>query len=332
MRPPHGGVRHGVFGVELHRSREHLSRLGIRLLRGAPVILQAAQDIVIGLDVPGGRSPEAVFLRSGELHREDPDDLLRDLVLQGEDVLQIPVITLRPHVVPRGGVDELGGDPHAIAGLANAALQDVAHAQLAAHLRGLDRPALVREDGVARDHEQPGELGEARDEVFGDPVAEVLLPRVAAHVFEGQHGDGGPVGQLERGGAPTRVEAPDRRATRGDEQHEAQEQRGPAPREPPDDPRDSRARAGGFRLAEDPVDSDRLPDVLDAVLAAGLVRERQLLLDLIVDSPGDRDAARLGKAFDARRDVHAVPVDPLALHDHVAEVDADAKLQPARRR
>src|SRR2546430_14963489 len=86
--------------------------------------------------------------------------------------------------------------------------------------------------------------------------------------------------------SPTRVEAPDRRATRGDEQHEAQEQRRPAPREPPDDPRDSRARAGRFRLAADPVDSDRLPDVPDALLPAGLPSERQLLLDLIAVAPG----------------------------------------------
>src|SRR5439155_16928078 len=112
-----------------------------------------------------------------------------------------------------GGVDELGGDPDPIPGLANAALQDVAHAQLPAHLSGIERLALVREDGVARDHEQPGELGEAGDEVPGDPVAELLLPRVPAPVFEGEHGDGGLVGRTYSGGTRTKGEAPDRDAS-----------------------------------------------------------------------------------------------------------------------
>src|SRR5712691_2453029 len=114
--PPWGGPtcrRGSCSGVEvqLHGSSEHLSRLGIRLLRGAPVVLQAAQDVVIRLEIPGWRSPEPVLLRKGQLHREDPDDLLRDLILQGKDVLQVPVITLCPEVISRGGIDELRGDP-----------------------------------------------------------------------------------------------------------------------------------------------------------------------------------------------------------------------------
>ena len=287
MGKPQGGIRHRVVRVQFHGSREHLSRFGVRLLRGTPVVLQAAQDVVVGLEVPGGRSPEAAFLRNGELYREDPDDLLGHLVLQGKDVLEIPVITLRPHVVPRGGVDELGGDPDPIPGLANAALQDVAHAQLPAHLSGIERLALVREDGVARDHEQPGELGEAGDEVLGDPVAEVLLPGVAAHVLEGEHGDGGLVGQLHPGGTRAEVEVPHSHASRYDKQHEAEKQSRPSPPAPPNDLGDSPTRAGGFGLEQDPIDPDRLQDVLDDVLAQRLVRARQLVLDLVIDRAGD---------------------------------------------
>src|SRR5258708_25592299 len=44
---------------------------------------------------------------------------------------------------------------------------------------------------------------------------------------------------------------------------------------------------------------------------------------------GDADAAGRGEALEARRDVDAVAVDIVWRHDHVAEIDADAKLDAA---
>src|SRR5439155_10471806 len=123
----------------------------------------------------------------------------------------------------------------------------------------------------------------------------------------------------------TEGEAPDRYASHDGQQHDAQKPRRASPPAPPDGLPDFRTRASGLQLGQDPIDPDGLPDVLDDVLAERLVRERELVLDLVVDGPGDRDAPRLGEAFDARRHGHAVTVDPFALHDHVAEVDADAK-------
>jgi hypothetical protein len=52
-------------------------------------------------------------------------------------------------------------------------------------------------------------------------------------------------------------------------------------------------------------------------------------MDLIVNSAGDADAARLGEAFQPRRDVDSVTVNLLALPHHVAEVDADSEFHPA---
>ena len=46
---------------------------------------------------------------------------------------------------------------------------------------------------------------------------------------------------------------------------------------------------------------------------------------------GDRHAARLGEALDARRDVDAVAEEVVALDHHVAEIDADAELHRLRR-
>ena len=96
-----------------------------------------------------------------------------------------------------GGIDQLGGDPHPVVGLAHTAFQHIPHAQLLAHVLYLHRFALVGEGRVAGDDKQAGDLREIGDEVLGDPVAEILLLGVAAHVDEGQHGDGGLVGQRE---------------------------------------------------------------------------------------------------------------------------------------
>jgi len=55
--------------------------------------------------------------------------------------------------------------------------------------RGSFKPA--RERRMARDEREPGQLGEIGDQVFGDPVREVLLILVGAGVAEGQHRERG---------------------------------------------------------------------------------------------------------------------------------------------
>ena len=96
------------------------------------------------------------------------------------------------------GVDELPGDAHAIAGLAHAAFEHVAHAELAADLLHVDRPALVGEGRIARDDEQPLDARKAGDDVVDHAVGEIFLLGIAAHVLERQHGDRRLVGQRER--------------------------------------------------------------------------------------------------------------------------------------
>ena len=87
------------------------------------------------------------------------------------------------------------------------------------------------------------------------------------------------------------------------------------------------------RQADDPKDADRTGDVLDALLAEILECELfQSLADLVAHGARDADAAGLGEHFEPRRDVDAVAKDVVVLDDHVAEIDADAELDPPRRR
>ena len=71
----------------------------------------------------------------------------------------------------------------------------------------------------------------------------------------------------------------------------------------------------------------RTVDVLHLVLAAIGEGDVDPPADVLVDGVGDRDPARLGKAFDAGGDVDAVAEDVVAVDDDVADMNADPVLQ-----
>ena len=72
-------------------------------------------------------------------------------------------------------------------------------------------------------------------------------------------------------------------------------------------------------------DADRPVDILDRDIAAILEADVDAIADALVDDRGDADAAWFGERFKPRGDVDAVAVEVVALHDHVAEIDADAQ-------
>ena len=115
-----------------------------------------------------------------DLRLNAADHAVRDLVLNREDVVERPVVALRPEVSARLCFDQLSGDPDAVAALPHAAFKDVAHSQLAPDLADIDVSALVGEARVARNHEQPAKARETGKDIFRDPVGEVPLLGVAA--------------------------------------------------------------------------------------------------------------------------------------------------------
>ena len=73
------------------------------------------------------------------------DHVTRDLILQFKHIGQFAVIAVGPDVIARRGVDQLGGDPHAVAALADTAFQHVAHAKFARGALYIHSLALVGE-------------------------------------------------------------------------------------------------------------------------------------------------------------------------------------------
>src|SRR5262249_43354858 len=92
-------------------------------------------------------------------------------------------------------VDQLRGNPHSVARLANTTFQRKSDAEVPTHLRNIDCLVLVDECRVACDDEQPGDLGQVRDDVLADSVAEIFLLQIATHVGEREDYDRGAIGE-----------------------------------------------------------------------------------------------------------------------------------------
>ena len=183
-------------------------------------------------------------------------------------------------------VDELGIDAHAVARLAHAALQRIAHGECRAHFGHRDRAALVGEGRVARDHEKTRDLREVGDDVFGHAVHEIFLLGIRAHVVERQHHDGGSIGNVYRGLG--------------------------------------RAILRCRRIRLPTPDMCRRLDILEALRAA--VFERGIYLAFHHAVHADRYAEPAGRTdrLQAGGDVHALAINVIVFNDDLPDVDAGA--------
>ena len=194
-------------GVECGCAPKQPLGLAIGLIRELPPELAPAQEPVVGLLIVGALGDDALAVASAEIERERRDDVRRHVVLDGEDVGELPVEPLRPKVAAGGCVDELGGDPDPAAGLAHAPFEHMAHAEALADLADVDVLALERESRIAGDDEELRELRQRGDDVLGNAVGEIFLFGIPAHVGEGQHGDRR-MGGLDRRGRGGQRRAP----------------------------------------------------------------------------------------------------------------------------
>ncbi len=194
--------RLAVIRIDTDRLLQQRLRHDIVLPRHAPVMRQRPHHQIPGIHAVRRLALGAKILRGIKLRLDRGDDGLGDLVLHGEHIGEVAVVALRPDVAAGGDVVELRRDAHAVAALAHAALDHVADAEFLGDLLHMDGFAFVDERRVARDHEEPAQLRQRGDDVLADAVGEIFLFRIAAHIGEGKHGDGGTVGQRKnrRGG------------------------------------------------------------------------------------------------------------------------------------
>ena len=116
----------------------------------------------------------------------------------------VAVEAIGPEMRAGHGIDQLAGDPHPAAGLAHAALEHVAHAELAADLLHVDGAALVGEARIAGDHEQPAEARQRRDDVLDHAVGEISCSASPLMFWNGRTAIEGRSGRAGRGPHPAR--------------------------------------------------------------------------------------------------------------------------------
>ena len=90
-------------------------------------------------------------------------------------------------MVSVAGIDELYDDAHPVAGLAHAAFKNRFHPQLRADVADVDRLAFELKRRRARGDVDARQRAERVDELFGHPLAEVILILLLAHVREREH-------------------------------------------------------------------------------------------------------------------------------------------------
>ena len=137
-------------------------------------------------------------------------------------------------------------------------------------------------------NEQIAEARKFGKDVLGDAVRKKFLFPITRHVFERQNGDRGLVGKSKRCGFYLR-----------------------------------RAFLG---FHPDPVYMRRSFDVFELLFAEIVEIRFDLSLNLTKYIAGNQNATRVGERFQSRRDIYAIAIDIIVLHDHVAKIHADAEL------
>ncbi len=154
---------------------------------------------LVGFGVVGVPFEGCLLSFTQELHLDLSQNRQGNLILNIENILQLPVVSLRPQMIASRRFDQLRCDPQPLARFAHAAFQDMSHAELFPHQPKVLVLILKLKRRAAPGHIQVGYVAQYVDDFFGDAVAEILLPGVAAHVDERQHRDRHALGYFRRG-------------------------------------------------------------------------------------------------------------------------------------
>src|SRR6266481_1802498 len=132
----------GMCGSKIGFQLDRLAKQGqcfVRVLRHrGESVGQGAQIEVIGVEAVRPFAPRALDLALPQRRLDHTGDADRDLVLKLENVFQRAVEAVGPQMGAGESVDQLRGDAHATAGLANRAFEHVADTELAADLFHVD--------------------------------------------------------------------------------------------------------------------------------------------------------------------------------------------------
>ena len=119
------------------------------ILSPAPSFLAGAEIALVRGETVDRPFREAMLFVRREPQLEGVDDQPGQAFLDGEDILDAAVERVGPEVVVRRRVDELRGDPQAVAGATDATFQQIANAQLRCDRLDIPGRAAERPRGCA---------------------------------------------------------------------------------------------------------------------------------------------------------------------------------------
>src|SRR5437588_12678687 len=154
----------GSFGIEPYRA------------------FTALEEVVVGFPKLRRLSSRLLSATYGEPSNQSGHDGRDHFVLNREDIFDVAVIALGPEMISAGRLDQLSSDPHAIPRPADTSLNDEASPELAADFLSLECLAFERKGRVPCDHHQVPEPAQFGGDIFRDPVREILLCRITAHI------------------------------------------------------------------------------------------------------------------------------------------------------
>ena len=190
------------------------------------------------------------------------------------------------------GFRERQADPHDVPDPPDLARQHVADAERVADLRRIAARLPHGEACAAGADEDAPKARQLEDQLVRETFGEEALVLVPADDAEGQHRD-------REGALLARGATPGRRGLQ------------PVRRE----------------LAPEPVQADRLGQVLEPLLAEIVEGVGRASPDVVEEHVADADRVGLGALLDARRDVHPVADEIVAADHHVGEMEPEAQPQ-----
>ncbi len=179
--------------VDVDRDRlleQRLRTLEGELAFGAAQITPPLQVVLVGFEARR-RLPVEPGVRVARKHDlQRLGHLAGDVGLNAEDILDLAVVGFRPYVKAGVGLDQLCGHPDPPPLPADASFEHMAHAQVESDRGNVD--VFVLEVERRRPSSDPEFLQPAErvENFLRQPIAEVLISRVVAHVQEWEDGDG----------------------------------------------------------------------------------------------------------------------------------------------
>src|SRR5262249_47901222 len=147
-------MRLGIFRVQLQAALQNGPRLKHVLLRPLRQTMLAPQEQVVGREVCRAFTQRAAAVGLLDAPRNAGNNALRDFVLHGEDILELPIELLCPEMIPCCRLHELHRYAQVRPGFPYAPFDDKSYTKLACYLAHIYQLVPILEWEVARDDKE----------------------------------------------------------------------------------------------------------------------------------------------------------------------------------